>query len=69
MTCNAYINLYPKKWEYYIFIFCQEEVKSTHTLSNFSHKYQHSNMSDYVVKQFASDLWSQEGKEGFTQLV
>lgn len=69
MTCNAYPNLYQKKWKYYIFIFCKEEVKSTHTLSHFAHKYYHSNMSDYVVKQFAPHFWSQESKEGFIQLL
>lgn len=69
MTCNPYINLYPKKCKCYIFIFCKKKVKSMHTLSHFSHKYEHSNMSDYLVKQFAPNLWSQEGKDGFIQLL
>lgn len=44
------------------------------TLSYSSHKREDNNLflsrgPDYLVKQFAPDLWSQEDKEGFIQLL
>lgn len=73
MPYNPYINLYAKTLEYYIFSVSRKS--NLHILCPiFLYECEDNNLFPYrgpdcLVKQFALDLWRQEDKEGFIQLL